>query len=73
MIFNYSYPKELDISNSFVTDRGLLAVCGVEVVEREGEKPKEEERRERGKVNPRTGRFVRAAAAKATETIDRVK
>jgi len=69
--------EELDVSNSFITDKGLLSICGVTVTEvaarKRGFEEVEEEEQERGEVDRRTGKFVRAAAARAKVKLDRVR
>jgi len=70
--------QELDISNSFITDKGLLSICGVTVTEipsakKRGLEEVEDEEQEKGEVDRRTGKFVRAAAARAKEKLDRVR
>lgn len=65
--------EELDISNSFVTDVGLLAICGVTVENMEVKKRRISAEEERGKVDRTTGKFVRAAAARARERLDKVR
>ena len=69
--------EELDISTSYVTDRGLLALCGVRVeelnsrVEEERLDLEQEEELGRGARRKRGAR--RAAAVKAMETINEIK
>jgi hypothetical protein len=71
--------EELDIATSYVTDKGLYAICGVgmeEVGEGELSGVEEINRGEGsqvGQVCKETGNFVRAAKSKAMENIERVK
>jgi len=74
--------EELDIATSFVTDKGLYAICGVKVEEKvledegssssscsTGTPPPSQPL---GKVCLETGKFVREAKRKAKENIDKV-
>ena len=62
--------EELDASSSYMTDSGLLALCGVEVSQVEEDLAGQTSRPlERGQVDAETGKFVRAAASRAKRSI----
>ena len=66
--------EDLDISTSYITDRGLLAICGVEQVEMTEKPTVEEENIEPvGDACPQTGRTARAAAVRARARLDQIK
>jgi len=75
--------EDLDIATSYVTDKGLYAICGVRVTDiKEGEAScttslastsNSSEPQTLGKVCQETGKFVREAKRKAKENIDKVK
>ena len=61
--------EELDLSSSYMTDTGLLALCGVEVSQVEEAPGQSSRPLERGSVDAETGKFVRAAASRAKRSI----
>eukprot|EP00092_Neocalanus_flemingeri_P000587 GFUD01000623.1.p1 GENE.GFUD01000623.1~~GFUD01000623.1.p1 ORF type:complete len:689 (-),score=173.31 GFUD01000623.1:19-1851(-) len=67
--------EDLDISTSYVTDTGLLAICGVEV-EEETDKYTEESPENVepvGNICHLTGKTTRAAAVRARARLDQIK
>ena len=66
--------EDLDVSTSYLTDVGLLAICGVSVDTSETLVQDEESKSiERGRICKETGKFVRASAARAKRNIDSIK
>jgi len=61
--------EELDLSSSYMTDTGLLALCGVEVTKVQEVPGQSSRPSERGEVDVQTGKFVRAAASRAKRSI----
>ena len=61
--------EELDLASSYMTDTGLLALCGVEVRQLEELPGRSCGPVERGCVDAQTGKFVRAAASRAKRSI----
>ena len=66
--------EDLDVSTSYMTDVGLLAICGVIVDTSENQEENTESKSiERGRICKETGKFVRAAALRAKKNIDSLK
>jgi len=62
--------ETLDMSKSFVTDTGLLNICGIQVSGEEKDNPEQEIKPSRGAYCEKTGRWVRASKAKALAYIE---
>lgn len=66
--------EDLDVSTSYMTDVGMLAICGVSVNAFDNQAEQEETKNiERGRICKETGKFVRASAARAKKNIDIIK
>jgi len=64
--------ETLDMSRSFVTDVGLLSVCGIQVMGKEQSNQEQQTPPARGAYCEKTGRWVRASKAKALAYIEAV-
>jgi len=66
--------EDLDISTSYVTDRGLLAICGVEVEQADDGEPTEDAEKSVETIDDITEKPVRRAAAeRARERLEQIK
>jgi len=66
--------EDLDVSTSYMTDVGMLAICGVIMNTSDIQEEDEESKNiERGRICKETGKFVRASAARAKRNIDILK